>query len=157
MQHTTAIKVSVTLAWLETFHFDIGMHETYRTRWKGGSFGFLPSSAPSSSLFIPSALDSFLIWNADHLLIKYKNWMINLKGTVHKWDHSMKKKVTCIMVSTEVLLYPGIFNAWHEHTACCNSGTLRCPVFKETKENPTPDVSELQSNISKPDVRLQSF
>lgn len=26
----------------QTFHFDIAMHETYSTQWKGYSFGYLP-------------------------------------------------------------------------------------------------------------------
>uniref|UniRef100_A0A3Q3JPX6 BTB domain-containing protein n=1 Tax=Monopterus albus TaxID=43700 RepID=A0A3Q3JPX6_MONAL len=43
-------KVSFTRAWLETFHFDIGMHETYFTQWKGCSIESLPPS-PSSLLF----------------------------------------------------------------------------------------------------------
>lgn len=106
----------------QTFHFDISMHDTYFTHWKGCSFGYLPPLLITLHAAL-SALEFLMKFGYTY---KIEWWILrnHYIDEIIAWQTNLHYGL-----STKVLLYPGIFNAWHEYTACCNSG-ISAPLFQ---------------------------
>lgn len=71
-----------------------------------------------SSLFIQYWVHWSFYWSlVIHIKIEWRILRNHYIDEIIAWQSNLHYGLF-----TKVLLYPGIFNAWHEYTACCNSG-----------------------------------